>query len=169
MMLNILAYPREGLSILACVFGLLAFGVGAYDYFREKAVVPFSDKISDTPQPAPVHPFPESGIKSAVAADPFNPRRTKPNIAYRLNPAVVVTHAPSESVAASIPALTLIGTTVTAKGGHIIIAAAGQPPTVMRAGDTIHGFTVRNIGRGRVNLVSRDTTLSLELPKTRVR
>jgi hypothetical protein len=110
----------------------------------------------------------EEQIVAVVNRDPFHPQRRRPDGRFPvpgrpgtigLTPAFSAAPAPPPPV---VPRL--LGTTVLLGGkGFAMLEAQGQPPRLLRVGESLDAFKLREVGRGRAVLLLGDSTIVLEL------
>lgn len=104
-------------------------------------------------------------VTRAVAADPFRPDRRPPAEPFRMPGEAL----PSDSVVESLApasAIQLIGTAVSDGGGFVMCQLGSDPPRLVRVGQSIGGFTLLSVGRGRAAFRDRaGQALDLRVPK----
>lgn len=100
----------------------------------------------------------DSMVDAAVAAAPFRPSREPPEERYALPDE----RSDETGARSSRVDLRLVGTAVRPSGVSLAtFERPGASPTVMRAGGSIGGYRVTEVGPGRVRLIGNDTTLVL--------
>jgi hypothetical protein len=103
--------------------------------------------------PPPRPPAPPVRVHAVVERDPFAPDRAAPLARYRM-PHEEDVEEPVEEVAPPVQPQVL-GTVVATRGRSFAICQLqDSPPTVVRVGDKVGEFTVREIARGRVTFTT---------------
>jgi hypothetical protein len=121
--------------------------------------------VTDAPVPQTRSPSPHELEQAAVEADPFNPARRRPAVAFRLpGEGIPEPQTPATTEAGS---LALIGTAVLPEGRSFAMCRVGtEAPRVVRVGEQVGGFTLKTVSQGRaVFLTAQGTTLEVGVPK----
>ena len=121
------------------------------------------------PEFEPVPGLPHAQYAAAVDRDPFHPERRRPATRFMLlaeaGPAPAEAQ-PAPPATANRPPLRLLGTTVLPDGrGLALLARDGEPPRLLRLGESWDGMELRRVSRGSAMLASADSTLVLSLPR----
>lgn len=105
-------------------------------------------------------------VRLASARHPFRPERRPPAERFRMPGESLVGEADTMAPAQAT-GLRLIGTAVTAPGRGFAMCQAGDAaPRLVRVGETLAGFTLRSVERGRALFRAPDGgTLDLRVPK----
>lgn len=164
-------HERLAVGVLAASFVLLAAAV--VNAVRiESLPSPGLSPVSWKPMSADLVVAPElspSQYAAAVEKDPFHPERRRPAMRYLLpdEAGAQVAEPPAVQPSPDVhrPPIRLLGTTVLPDGrGLAVLARDGEPPRLLRVGESWDGLEVRRVGRGSVTLVSADSTTVLRLP-----
>jgi hypothetical protein len=148
------------LGISVFIVSVMA-GVGAADEPPRAAAAEASPA---TIQPADTTP--DDDVDAAVEFDPFSPTRQPPPVRY----GAPVTLNPAGAVATAMPAaLQLVGTVVHrtpgADGSFVVCQLGNAPPHVVRIGQKIGEYTLREVTQGGARFVDHDgTPLDLRVP-----
>ena len=120
------------------------------------------------PEAGPVPGLPHEQYAAAVDRDPFHPERRRPATRFIVSAGVASAAAdPQPAAPAKVdrPPLRLLGTTVLPDGrGLALLVRDGEPPRLLRLGESWDGMELRRVSRGSAMLVSADSTLVLSLP-----
>jgi len=153
----------------ACaLLGLAVLGWGLTAAFAGGDRAPSAAGVADAP-PAIVQPAdttPDDDVDAAVEFDPFSPTRQPPPVRY----GAPVTLNPAGAVATAMPAaLQLVGTVVHrtpgADGSFVICQLGNASPHVVRIGQKIGEYTLREVTQGGARFVDHDgTPLDLRVP-----
>jgi hypothetical protein len=107
---------------------------------------------------------PAGVVQAALDADPFTANRRRPGARYRL---------PGDAVARTAPTVAppvVLGTVLAAGGGSFALCQMGSsPPVVVRVGESIGGFTLRSVDKGRAVFLSpqgRELVVNALTPRT---
>lgn len=121
-------------------------------------------EIPSLPRRAPV--LPASALEATLDRNPFRSDRSRAPERYR-PPGAVAAAAPQVYAAPAVsrPLPTLQGTVAFADGeGLAAVAVPGQPPRLLRVGESFEGFRLTRVSATTATLVGADTTLVLRLP-----
>jgi hypothetical protein len=104
----------------------------------------------------------------AVEADPFRPERRRPAERFRLPGEAVSEALAVEETHPQSGTVQLIGTVVMPNGGSFAMTqVGGEPPRMMRVGESIGGYSLRSIDRGRAVFVAAGgTRVEVQVPKS---
>lgn len=118
------------------------------------APAPASVVAADLPEPArPVSAVPD-GPSEAVAADPFRPDRRPAPTPFRM-PGEALASERADDQPPSQP-IVLIGTAVLPDDrGFAMCQVGGEPPRLIRIGESMSGYTLRAVAQGRATFRTR--------------
>lgn len=102
----------------------------------------------------------DSLILVALTKDPFRPDRQRPSERYRMPGE----RDPSAAAPSALGSLRLLGTAALPRGaGVAAFQAPGQPPRVVRVGQSVQGFKLKKVDRGIAVLQGPDSSIVLRL------
>lgn len=156
---------RAVLALLA-VSVLVTLGAGVRAW--RLSPLPGPEAIPATPALEDVPDVEREQLWTAVRAverDPFHPERRAPARRYLL-PEDDGRGVFTAGVDAPQGPLRLVGTAVSdAGGGFAMCQLGGDPPRIVRVGETLGGFTLRSVLRGKAEFTREDgTAMTLAVP-----
>jgi hypothetical protein len=118
---------------------------------------------------SPETPPPPGAAALAVEHDPFRPERRPAPERFRLPGEGGATAKPVAAAALPASPLTLIGTAVIGDGGFAMCQRSGEPPKLVRVGETYGDLMLRAVHPGRAVFRAKDgTTMELRVTKAGV-
>lgn len=159
-------WTRSNTAVLVAV--LAAAGLAGWSWSRARSLDP-------APEPSAVRARPSTRVPrrvtihsdqldEAVAQDPFRADRRPAPLRFAMPGDAPPPAAAPGGGPPPRPPLALVATSVLSAGrGFAMLAVGDQAPRMVRVGDTLGGVRLRDVRRGKVTVVFRDSVIVLEM------